>query len=198
MPISGWPRLLRSHIPGPSGERIKAHPKLGLTMTSCVSPGRGRPAARIENDETGLADHLLVGRCGLNNEVRRRWSPSVLQPPIDSSTMARASSVAEIGVFAQAMHHLGVRETGRKARPRPAESACEGEACRYEGAPSRTRQERINRAEQSRRWEHARPGHSRTVGFRVLVGANRLGEPRTPSSARPSARGLGHALRIRA
>jgi len=42
--------------------------KLGLTMTSCVSPGRGRPAACIENHETGLADHLPVGSRGLNNE----------------------------------------------------------------------------------------------------------------------------------
>src|SRR5437870_2845546 len=29
--------------------------KPALTMTSCVSPGRGRPAACIENHETGLA-----------------------------------------------------------------------------------------------------------------------------------------------
>src|ERR1041384_2795937 len=31
-------------------------PELGLRMTSCVGPGRGRPVARVEDHEAGLTD----------------------------------------------------------------------------------------------------------------------------------------------
>src|ERR671935_1571170 len=36
--------------------------KLGLSMTSCACPSRARPAAFVEDHETGLAEQLPVGR----------------------------------------------------------------------------------------------------------------------------------------
>ena len=69
-------------------------PKLGLTMTSCVSPGRGRPTACIENHEPAWPTTCrLVAAVSIMNGP----SPSVLQPPIHSSRMARASSGADTG-----------------------------------------------------------------------------------------------------
>src|SRR5262245_58360736 len=41
--------------------------KLGLSMTSCLCPGRGGPAARVEDHEAGLTDDLPVGRRSLEN-----------------------------------------------------------------------------------------------------------------------------------
>jgi hypothetical protein len=67
--------------------------ELGLTMTSCVSPGRGRPATRIENHETRLANHLPVGR-GLNNERTETVRSPTADPFFDD---ARASSGVETG-----------------------------------------------------------------------------------------------------
>jgi hypothetical protein len=42
--------------------------KLGLSMTSCLCPSRGRPVACVEDHEPSLADHLRVGCRGLENE----------------------------------------------------------------------------------------------------------------------------------
>ena len=42
--------------------------KLGLSVTPCACPGRRRPAACIEDHQTGLADHLPVVGRGLKNE----------------------------------------------------------------------------------------------------------------------------------
>jgi hypothetical protein len=81
--------------------------KLGLTMTSCASPGRGCPAACIEDHETGLADHLPAGGRGLNNEgTEPVRSPSV-DPLLDDGSCFLG---CRDGLFAQAMHDVGVRE----------------------------------------------------------------------------------------
>src|SRR5919202_190573 len=42
--------------------------KLGLSMTSCLCPGRGRPVAGVEDHEPSVADHLPVGCRGLEDE----------------------------------------------------------------------------------------------------------------------------------
>lgn len=81
--------------------------KLGLTMTSCVSPGRGRPAACIENHETGLADHLPVGSRGLNNEGTEPVRSPSADPLLDDGSSFLG---CRDGLFAQAMHDVGVRE----------------------------------------------------------------------------------------
>ena len=81
--------------------------KLGLTMTSCVSPGRGRPAARIENHETGLADHLPVGSRGLNNEGTEPVRSPSADPLLDDGSCFLG---CRDGIFAQATHDVGVRE----------------------------------------------------------------------------------------
>src|SRR5262245_36659043 len=41
--------------------------KLGLSMTLGECPGRGCPAARVEDHETGLADNLPPGPLGLQD-----------------------------------------------------------------------------------------------------------------------------------
>jgi hypothetical protein len=81
--------------------------KLGLTMTSCVSPGRGRPATYIENHETCLADHLPVGRRGLNNEGTEPVRSPSADPLLDDGSCFLG---CRDGLFAQAMHNFGVRE----------------------------------------------------------------------------------------
>jgi hypothetical protein len=81
--------------------------KLGLTMTSCVSPGRGRPAARIENHETGLADHLPVGGRGLNNEGTEPVPSPSADPLLDDGSRFLGYRDR---LLAQAMHDVGVRE----------------------------------------------------------------------------------------
>ena len=80
--------------------------KLGLTMSSCVRPGRGRPAACIEDHQTGLADNLPVGSRGLDNE---RPSPSVLQPPIPSSMVAHVVELRD-RFSVRAVHDHRIRE----------------------------------------------------------------------------------------
>ena len=81
--------------------------KLGLTMTSCVSPDRGRPAACIENHETGLADHLPVGSRGLNNEGTELVRSPSADPPLDNGSCFLGCRGR---LFAQAMHDVGVCE----------------------------------------------------------------------------------------
>jgi hypothetical protein len=81
--------------------------KLGLTMTSCVSPGRGRPVARIENHETCLADHLPVGSRGFNDEGTEPVRSPSIDPLLDDGSCFLG---CRNGPFAQAMHHVGVRE----------------------------------------------------------------------------------------
>jgi hypothetical protein len=81
--------------------------KLGLSMTSCASPGRGRPAACIENHETRLADDLLVGSRGLNNEGTEPVRSPSADPFLDDGSCFLGRRDA---LFAQAMHDLGVRE----------------------------------------------------------------------------------------
>jgi hypothetical protein len=88
--------------------------KLGLSMTSCVSPRRGRPAACIENHETRLADDLLVGSRGLNNEGTEPVRSPSADPFLDDGSCFLG---CRDGLFAQAMHDLGVREqVGKSVR----------------------------------------------------------------------------------
>ena len=82
-------------------------PYQGLTMSSCVSPGRGRPAACIENHETGLADHLPVGSRGLNNEGTEPVRSPSADPLLDDGSCFLG---CRDWIFAQAMHDVGVRE----------------------------------------------------------------------------------------
>jgi hypothetical protein len=81
--------------------------KLGLTITSCVSPGRGRPAACIENHETGLADHLPVGSRGLNNEGTQPVRSPSGDPLLDDGSCFLG---CRDSLFAQTIHDVGVRE----------------------------------------------------------------------------------------
>jgi hypothetical protein len=82
-------------------------PKLGLTMTSCVSPGRGCPAACIEDHETGLADDLPAGGRGLKNEGTEPVRSPSADPLLDDGSCFLG---CRDGLFAQAMHDVGVRE----------------------------------------------------------------------------------------
>jgi hypothetical protein len=105
--------------PGPDGcgcfGRISVAPvhayqgpaELGLSVTSCVCPGRGRPAACVEDHQTGLPDHLSVGRRGLENERTQPVSSPTANPSFDhgSGFLERRN-----GCFAQAVHNLRVRE----------------------------------------------------------------------------------------
>ena len=77
------------------------------TTTSCVRPGRGCPAARIENHETGLADHLPVGSRGLNNEGTEPVRSPSADPLLDDGSCFLG---CRDRLFAQAMHDVGVRE----------------------------------------------------------------------------------------
>src|SRR5207302_8662538 len=81
--------------------------KVGLTMSSGVSRGPGRPAACIENHETGLADHLPVGSRGLNNEGTEPVRSPSADPLFDDGSCFLG---CRDWIFAQAMHDVGVRE----------------------------------------------------------------------------------------
>src|SRR5204862_3879025 len=78
-----------------------------LTMTPCVSPGRRRPAACIENHETGLADHLPVGSRGLDDEGTEPVRSPSADPPLDDGSCFLG---CRDWIFAQAMHDVGIRE----------------------------------------------------------------------------------------
>jgi hypothetical protein len=81
--------------------------KLGLTMTSCGSPGRGHPAACVENHQTGLADHLPVGSRGLNDEGAEPVRSPSADPLLDDGSCFLG---CRDRLFAQAKHDVGVRE----------------------------------------------------------------------------------------
>src|SRR5919204_5511803 len=81
--------------------------KLGLSMTSCICPTRGRPAACVEDHETGLADHLPVGRRGLENERTEPVASPTADPGFDHGS---GFLEPRDGFFAQSMHDLRVRE----------------------------------------------------------------------------------------
>src|SRR5262245_3014723 len=57
--------------------------KLGLSMTSCLCPSRGRPAARVEDHEAGLTDDLLVGSRCLENERPKPVASPTPDHPFD-------------------------------------------------------------------------------------------------------------------
>jgi len=81
--------------------------KLGLGMTSGPFPRRGRPAARVEDHETSLADHLPVGRSLENERTQPVGTPTADHPFFDHGSDIRER---RDGLFAQAPHDLRVRE----------------------------------------------------------------------------------------
>ena len=100
-------------------------PKLGLRMDSCVRPGRGRPAACVEDHEPGLADHQLVVSRRLNDERAERVRSPRGHPRLDDDSCFLG---CRDRLFAQATHDVGVGEQvvesiripqGRRAQEKP-------------------------------------------------------------------------------
>lgn len=107
--------------------------KLGLTMTSCVSPGRGRPAAGIENHEPGLADYLPVGSRGLENEGTEPVRSPSADPPLDDGPCFLG---CRDRLLAQAVHDVGVREQVVKSVRVPRSRRAQAKPVRVERSPS--------------------------------------------------------------
>src|SRR4030095_2610765 len=71
--------------------------ELGLSMTSCLCPSRGRPVGCVEDHEPSLADHLRVGCRGLENErTEPVGSPTADHPFFDhgSDLLARCGGLS--------------------------------------------------------------------------------------------------------
>jgi len=107
-------------------------PELGLGMTSRVAPGRGCPAACVEDHETGLADHPPVGGRGLDDERTESVRSPGADPFFDDSSCLL---VSRDGLLAQAMHDVGVLEQVVESVRIPRSRRAQAKPVRVEAQP---------------------------------------------------------------